>query len=119
MVRIPRRGCWSAGTEFDEYRSLVRNWIPAAASDSVGYRLVRAFRLQGRRQVFDALMTPVRDVHGGEVELLISNQFEEPLWALLTERPAHLLPANFASWDALLLTAVEATKRGFETRFDF
>ena len=106
------------GAEFDEYRSLVEDWIPAATSGSVGYRLVRAFRLQVRRQVFDALMVPVREVHGDEAPLLISNQFEGPLWALLTEQPQHLLPGNFSSWDALMLAAVDETRRRFETRFD-
>ena len=103
---------------FDEYRALVEDWIPAASSESVGYRLVRAFRLQVRQQVFDALAAPVRQAHGDDATLLISNQFEGPLWALLTEQPDHLLPGNFASWEALMLAAVEETMRRFETRYD-
>ncbi|MGB5831029.1 MAG: penicillin acylase family protein [Thiohalocapsa sp.] len=108
----------SGGSEMDEYRSLVKSWIPAASSNSVGYRLVRAFRLQVRQQVFTALMTPVREVHGDNTDLLISNQFEAPLWSVLTEKPQHLLPANFESWEALMLAAVRENIRSFETRFD-
>ncbi len=108
----------ASGPELDEYRALVERWIPAASSDSVGYRLVRAFRLQVRQKVFEALMSPVRDVHGEDARLLISNQFEEPLWQLLTQKPDHLLPGNFDSWDALMIGAVEETIRLFETRFD-
>ncbi|MDJ0918245.1 MAG: penicillin acylase family protein [Woeseiaceae bacterium] len=108
----------ASGSELDEFRTLVESWIPAASSDSVGYRLVRAFRLQVRQKVFEALMSPVREVHGDDAELLISNQFEEPLWQLLTEKPNHLLPGNFDSWDALMIAAVEDTLRLFETRFE-
>lgn len=108
----------SGGREMEEYRSLVENWIPAASADSVGYRLVRAFRMQVRQNVFTALTTPVRDVHGEDADLLISHQFEAPLWSILTEKPRHLLPANFESWDALMLAAVRENIGSLETRFE-
>ncbi|UHD17878.1 penicillin acylase family protein [Thiocapsa bogorovii] len=108
----------SGGSEMDEYRLLVENWIPAASVDSVGYRLVRAFRLQVRQKVFAALTTPVRDVHGENVDLLISHQFEAPLWSILTEKPRHLLPADVESWDALMLAAVRENIDSFEKRFE-
>jgi penicillin amidase len=108
----------SGGSEMEEYRSLVENWIPAASADSVGYRLVRAFRLQVRQNVFTALSTPVRDVHGQSADLLISHQFEAPLWSILTEKPRHLLPADVESWDALMLAAVRENIGSLETRFE-
>ena len=67
-----------------EYRRLVVEWIPRATPDSVGYRLVRAFRLEVERRVFHALMAPVREAYGDDIELRRSNQFEAPLWALVT-----------------------------------
>ena len=36
-------------------------------------------------------------------------RWEGPVWALVTERPAHLLDPRFASWDALLLAALDET----------
>ncbi|MFB1488941.1 MULTISPECIES: penicillin acylase family protein [unclassified Thiocapsa] len=108
----------SGGREMEEYRSLVENWIPAASADSVGYRLVRAFRLQVRQNVFSALTTPVRDFHGENADLLISHQFEAPLWSILTEKPRHLLPANVESWDTLMLAAVRENIDSFEKRFE-
>ncbi len=89
-----------------EYRRLVEEWVPRAARDSVGYRLVRAFRLEVRSRVFFGLTAPIRETYGDDVDLLISNQFEAPLWALVNARPAHLLSAEFDSWEALLVDAV-------------
>lgn len=91
-----------------EYRQLVEDWIPAAAPDSVGYRLVRAFRWEVRQRVFDGLMTPVRTAISDDQRPLISNQFEGPLWSLVNERPMHLLAADYESWDALKVEALRA-----------
>jgi penicillin amidase len=89
------------------YRELVENWVPRASIDSVGYRLVREFRNEVRGMVFEMLMQPVRTTYKEKIDLLISNQFEGPLWALVSEQPPHLLSQNFNSWHALLLEAVE------------
>jgi penicillin amidase len=101
-----------------EYRELVRDWIPRAAPESVGYRLVRAFRLEVQSQVFHALMAPVRAANGGDVDPLLSNQFEGLLWQLLAERPQHLLPGTYDSWDELLLDAVRTNIAWFEEHYE-
>ncbi|MDH3531530.1 MAG: penicillin acylase family protein [Gammaproteobacteria bacterium] len=101
-----------------DYRRLVDNWIPRATPESVGYRLVRAFRLEVQARVFHALMGPVRDAYGDDVTLRLSNQFEGPLWQLLSERPQHLLPGGYASWRELLLEAVRENIRYFAARYD-
>jgi len=98
--------------EFGDYQALVTNWIPRAVPESVGYRLVRAFRNEVRRRVSVALMTPVRDIYSDDVHLPRSRQFDAPLWSVVTEQPEHLLPANYASWDAFLLDAVRAAEAG-------
>ena len=89
-----------------EYRRLVEDWIPRAAPESVGYRLVRAFRLQVRSRMFHALTGPLREAYGSDVSLRLSNQFEAPLWSVLTEQPEHLLPAGFNSWQAFMVAAI-------------
>ena len=91
-----------------EYRQLVEDWVPRAAPESVGYRLVRGFRLEVRSRVFHGLTGPVRDEYPEDVDLLISNQFEGPLWQLVNERPLHLLSGEYSSWDELLVSAVRA-----------
>ena len=96
-----------AGDEgLQEYRQIVEDWLPRAAPESVGYRLVRGFRIEVHSAVFHGLMGPVREHYEDDVELLISNQFEAPLWELVNERPLHLLSADYDSWDELLVEAV-------------
>jgi len=104
--------------ELVEYRQLVRDWIPRAVPESVGYRLVRAFRLEVERRVFHALMTPVRARYGDDIALRKSNQFEAPLWSLVTERPSHMLPAGYDDWDEFLLAAVQQNIGYFDQNFD-
>ena len=107
----------ASNPELVEYRQLVRDWIPRATPESVGYRLVRAFRLEVQSKVFHALMAPVRAANGGDVEPLLSNQFEGVLWQLVAERPQHLLPGAYASWDELLLDAIDTNIAWFEQQY--
>jgi penicillin amidase len=100
-----------------EYRRLVDEWIPRAVPESVGYRLVRTFRLEVQTRLFHALMRPAREEYGEEVELRISNQFEGPLWALVSEQPEHLLPGQFDSWQELFIDSVHASIRHFEDNY--
>jgi penicillin amidase len=101
-----------------EYRRLVDNWLPRAAPESVGYRLVRAFRLEVQARVFHALMATVRDAYDDELRLRISNQFEASLWSLVTEQPEHLLPADYESWQEFLVAAVRENIDYFENNYD-
>jgi penicillin amidase len=108
----------AADAQLAEYRRLVAEWVPRAAPESVGYRLVRAFRLELQAQAFHALMAPVRDEYAGNLSLRISNQFEASLWTLVSEQPAHLLPAAYDSWQALMVESVRENIRYFEENFD-
>ena len=101
-----------------QYRELVRNWVPRASVDSVGYRLVRSFRLEVRARVFEMLMSPVRDQYGPDVQLRISNQFEAPLWSILNERPPHLLTADYDSWHDLMLAAIDENISYFSDNYE-
>jgi len=89
-----------------EYRRLAENWVPRAAPESAGYRLVRAFLLEVEKRVFHALMAPAFEAYGDDVSLRRSNQFEAPLWSLVTTQPLHMLPSNYSTWDELMLAAV-------------
>ncbi len=104
--------------ELAEYRELVRDWIPRAVPESVGYRLVRAFRLEVQSRVFHALTAPVRAANGAAFEPILSNQFEAVLWQLLAERPPHLLPGAYASWDELLLDAIDTNIAWFGEHYE-
>ncbi len=100
------------------YRDLVEDWLPRASVDSVGYRLVRAFRLAAKRRVFDMLTAPARVDENAGRPLLQSKQFEDVLWSLLHEQPMHLLDSDYASWQELLLAAIDEVIVDLETGFE-
>ncbi len=92
-----------------EVRRLVESsWDGRASVGSTGYLLVRTFRDELAAEVLGALTAPCRraDPHFAWWEL---EQWEGPLWRLVTDRPANLLPPGRTSWDEELLAAVDAT----------
>jgi len=107
-----------AEPELQEYRRLVENWIPRATAESVGYRLVRAFRNEVRGRVYDVLLTPVRENYAEDVNIRMSRQFDTPLWSVVTQRPQHLLPSAYASWNDFMLEAVRAVVSGYDENYD-
>lgn len=84
----------------------VRNWSAHAAVDDVGYRIVRAFRLRVRKQVFSSLIHRAVRM-SPRTEFQPSTQFEGPLWQIILERPAHLLAPEYSNWDEALLHALD------------
>ena len=90
-----------------QLRSLVAAWDARAAVDSVGYRLVRAFHERVTQSVWDSILgalgVPSEDDAGPP------EQFEGPLWQLLTDRPLHLLARPYADWNEFLRAQVDQT----------
>lgn len=84
-----------------EARGFIEKWGGRASVDSVGYRMVKAFRLAVSDRVFAPLLAPARKMSPsfryGKIW-----QSEGPLWALVSTRPAHLLDPRYADWKALL-----------------
>jgi penicillin amidase len=88
-------------------RRLVEGWSGRAAIDDAGYRIVRGFRLEVRRQLVEALEAPLREV---DPEFLaFDGRIEGPLWRMVVERPAHLRPPGATDWDGFLLAALDAS----------
>ena len=88
-------------------RRIEQGWTGRASIDSVGYRLVRAWRFYLARQVFRHLAAPAVAVDKNLVWGSVTGQYEGPLWRLVTERPAQLLDPRFASWDEEILAAAD------------
>ena len=63
-------------------------------------------------------MEPVQAAYDEPVDLRISNQFEAPLWQLVTKQPIHLLPGNYASWNGLLVAAARENIAWLRTNFE-
>lgn len=92
-----------------EARQLIDNWGGRAAVDSAGYFLVRAFRYRTIPAVINPLAASCleADQHN-QFDLVGFDRVEGPLWALVSERPPHLLDPDYASWDELLLEQLDA-----------
>jgi penicillin G amidase len=89
-----------------EFRRDVEAWGGRAATDSVGYRLVREFRLRIDDMVFNALLAPCRQADP-DFDYHHLTQREAPLWALVMQQPVNLLDARYRTWDDLLLAGVD------------
>ena len=89
-----------------EARRFVEDWKGRAAVESVGFRIVRAFRFAVEELAFEPLTAPCRKADEG-FEYGVVSQEEGPLWRLVSERPPHLLDPKFASWDDALRAAVD------------
>ena len=89
-------------------RDQVQMWSAHAATQDAGYRIVRAFRLQVRKDVFDVITAPARAKFPATV-FTPSAQFESALWQLVTQRPAHLLDPRYRRWEDALLASFDAS----------
>jgi penicillin amidase len=92
-----------------ELRRLVADWKPQASIDSVGYRLVRAFRDHTESAVWEMLLDALQ--LSGEKDQPLPMQFEGPLWQLVNSQHSHLnwLSSRYADWPDLLRSQVDAT----------
>jgi len=88
-----------------ELRRLVERWEGRASVGSVSYRLVREFRSQVVSLVFTPIFAPCVD-SDPEFDYGRFN-YEPALWAMIGQKPPHLLNPRFARWDDLLLAAAD------------
>jgi penicillin amidase len=86
----------------------LKRWSGAAAVDDPAYRLVRAWREEVERRVYAALIAPAKSASPG-FAFRPPPSFEGPLWAVVSMRPAHLLPPGASDWRAFLLAAADAS----------
>lgn len=92
--------------ERQEYRDFVEKWGARAAVDSVGYRLVREFRIAVTDEIFEPVTARCRAVKP-DFKLSRLEFSEGPAWRLVSEKPAHLLNPKFKSWDEQILSVVD------------
>lgn len=89
------------------FRAIVEHdWPGRAAPDSAGYRLTRTFRDQVAESVFGFVLADCYEADE-HFDYLSERKREGPLWKMVTEKPMHLLDPHYASWDDLLLAAID------------
>jgi penicillin G amidase len=102
--RSPRRA---------QLRALVEQWKPQASTDSVGYRLVRAYHDHTQQAVWDMLLTALRIPT--DDSSWPPAQFEGPLWQLVTTQPLHLLAKTYNGWPEFLQAQIDSTIAELDT----
>ena len=90
-----------------EAKGFIETWGGRASVDSVGYRMVKAFRLAVSDRAFAPLIAPALKMNP-KFRYSRVWQSEGPLWALVSTRPAHLLDPKYADWHALLVDSMGA-----------
>jgi penicillin G amidase len=88
-------------------RQLVADWNAAATTDSVGYRIVRAYRERTAQAVWEGLLAAL-DIPADD-DAFAPAQFEGPLWQILNARPTHLLAKQYGSWPQFLGAQADGT----------
>jgi penicillin amidase len=87
-------------------RVLATAWTGRASPGSAAYRIVREFRLHVAELAFAPLIERVRQLDP-EYSFAALRGGEGPLWALVSQRPPHLLDPKFRTWTELLLAAAD------------
>jgi penicillin amidase len=101
----------------NRFAASIRGWSGRASAGCRGYRAVRAFRFAVKALVFEPYVTRVRQVHRDFDVDAVGDQWEAPLWTIVTHRPPHLLPSRFSTWDDALAFAVSAAHRTVTRRW--
>jgi len=86
-------------------RTYAENWEGRASVDAVSYWLVRDFRIAVHALIYAPIFE--RSIEAFPEFDWREFQLEPATWALLQERPLHLLNSRFETWDELLLAACD------------
>ncbi|NOY73495.1 MAG: penicillin acylase family protein, partial [Gammaproteobacteria bacterium] len=101
--------------ERQQFRQLIEAWTGHASTESVAYRLVRAYRVFVAETIFTHIMSPAIN-QDSQLNPLFYKRYETPLWQLINEQPEAYLPKKFPSWEALLLAGVDDVVTYFESK---
>jgi penicillin amidase len=80
-------------------RRLVEEWNGLAEPASVGYRLVRGYRLMLLQAVGDALIADARKIDKDFQYVHTFFRYETPLWEVVRQQPPHLLDPKYDDWE--------------------
>jgi len=80
-----------------------RRWDGRASVDSVSYRLAHDFREISLSKLKTSLLASAKQELKQDFIIPRLAQFEGVAWSLLEQRPPHLLPLPFQTWDELLI----------------
>lgn len=86
------------------------DWQGRASTDSVSYRIVRAWRLAVHARILDGLTAPAQAAMGENFVMPDVPQLEGVAWPLVAQRPMNLLSRRYTTWDALFEDAANEVR---------
>jgi penicillin amidase len=89
-----------------EFQTRLGDWSSRADVKSIAYRLVREYREEVARRVFDPVSDAAKKIYPGFSHDFL--KFEDPLWSMIESQPVNLLDRKYENWDALFLSAVDS-----------
>ncbi|MCO1334342.1 penicillin acylase family protein [Microbulbifer sp. OS29] len=92
---------------YSEIYDQVQNWQGHSSVDSVGYRIVRNYRLKLMELTTAPILTYMRRYQPNFSFGQLKQQFEYPLWEMVQQEPQQLLNPDFESWNAIKLAALD------------
>lgn len=107
---LHERDAAASSPALHELASASATWQGRASTDSVSYRITRAWRLAVHDRLLDGLTAPAHAALGDAFEMPNLGHFEGIAWPLVTQRPPNLLPRRFASWEALFEDAAREVR---------
>ena len=100
--------------KLERLKPFVAGWQARAATDSVGYRIVRMFRDQVRENAL-APFTARAAARWKDFQWPTPGVGEYAVWTLVTQRPAWLLDPKYPDWNALLADSARAVAEKLAT----
>ncbi len=100
----------------EQLRELVEGWTARASVDSVGYRIVRAYRMMVQEAIYQSLLRQFIAAYPDQ-SVRAPWQFEASLWQLVTQRPVHLLDSAYADWQQFLLQTVDELLEAYSEEY--
>ena len=92
-----------------EFRDIIdRGWTGQVQSDSVAYRLVRAFREVASARVIAFVLAECYEADLS-FDYTTVRRRDAAIFQILTEQPQHLLDPAYETWPAFVLAAVDET----------
>ncbi|SDK17539.1 penicillin acylase family protein [Microbulbifer yueqingensis] len=93
--------------DYADVRRELEQWGGRASADSVGYRIVRNYRLKFLEMATAPVLTYMRRFQEDFSFGPMKRQLEYAAWEMNSTEPAHLLNPDFESWRALKFTALD------------
>lgn len=84
-------------TKHPDIQAQLQKWNGRADVDQVGYRLIRSFRAKVHEELWKAWLN---SIDTALVKTAIADsRLEYAIWQVVTDKPTHLLPKPFNTWD--------------------